>query len=47
MVEKKKAEEAPIIQRYNKTAKQMKLEEFVNHPFNKKLDLISRKSNKK
>ena len=43
MVEKKKAEEAPLVQRYNKTAKQIKLEDFINHPLNKKIDTISRK----
>lgn len=40
MAEKKKIEESPLIQRYNKTPKQIKLEEFINHPLNKKLEVI-------
>ena len=37
MVEKKKLAEAPQIQQKNKTAQQIKLQEFINHPLNKKL----------
>ena len=47
MVEKKKLAEAPQIQQKNKTAQQIILKEFINHPLNKKLEISSHKSTKK